>query len=82
MLPTTIQDYLSFYESLLKVDYKILNDKTIELKNNGQDIEGFTILSEKPIYIFGKNFNTRQTEEGFYTWFDLYGKEKVKLLMK
>ena len=80
MLPTTIQDYLSFYESLLKVDYKILNDKTIELYNKGQDIEGFTILSEEPIYIFGKEFSTRQTEEGFYTWFDLYGKEKIKIL--
>ena len=80
MLPTTIQDYLSFYESLLKVDYKILNDKTIELYNKGQDIEGFTILSEEPIYIFGKDFSTRQTEEGFYTWFDLYGKEKIKIL--
>lgn len=77
MLPTTIQDYLNFYESLLNVDYKILNDSTIQLTNNGQDIKGLTLLSENPIQIEGKNFETRQTEEGHFTWFDLNKNEKV-----
>ena len=77
MLPTTIQDYLSFYESLLNVDYKILNDNTIQLTNNGQDIKGLTLLSENPIQIEGKNIETRQTEEGHFTWFDLNKNEKV-----
>ena len=77
MLPTTIQDYLSFYEGLLNVDYKILNDNTIQLTNNGQDIKGLTLLSENPIQIEGKNIETRQTEEGHFTWFDLNKNEKV-----
>ena len=77
MLPTTIQDYLNFYESLLNVDYKILNKTTIQLTNNGQDIKGLTLLSENPIQIEGKNIETRQTEEGHFTWFDLNKNEKV-----
>ena len=77
MLPTTIQDYLNYYESLLNIDYKILNDNTIQLTNNGRDIKGLTLLSENPIQIEGKNIETRQTEEGYFTWFDLNKNEKV-----
>ena len=77
MLPTTIQDYLYFYESLLSVDYKILNNNTIQLTNNGQDIKGLTLLSKNPIQIEGKKVKTRQTKEGHFTWFDLNKNEKV-----
>ena len=82
MLPTTIQDYLSFYESLLNVDYKILNDNTIQLTNKGQDIKGLTLLSENPIQIEGKNIETRETEEGTFTWFDFKENEKVTIKLQ
>ena len=82
MLPTTVKDYLRYYEVLLDVNYKILNDSIIELINEGQDIKGFTLLSKKPIQILDKTDEIRETDEGFYTWFDLNANEIVKILMK
>lgn len=81
MLPTTVQDYLSYYESLLNVDYTIIDDNTILLTNHGDAIKGFTILSGTPLYTTDKPIDFRKTDEGYYIWFDFNRKEQIKITM-
>ena len=82
ILPTTIQDYLSFYEGLLDVAYVILDDGNIMLKNNGNKIEGLTLLCKNPVYIDGKPIRFRKVGDEYLVWFDLNRKEKVKIIIQ
>ena len=77
--PTTIEKYLSYYESLLKVDYQIIDDHTIRLTNHGESIEGLTLLCTNPIIVEGKPIDFRKVEEGYLVWFDLKKNETVTI---
>lgn len=79
ILPTTVEQYLSFYEKLLNVEYKILSNNTIQLTNHGPAIHGLTLLCTKPIVIEGKVMDFRKVEEGYLVWFDLGKLETVTI---
>jgi len=79
ILPTTIETYLSYYESLLKVDYQILDNHTFSLTNNGENIEGLTLLCTKPIIVEGKPIDFRKVDEGYLVWFNLKKNETVTI---
>ena len=79
ILPTTIETYLSYYESLLKVDYQILDNHTFSLTNNGENIEGLTLLCTKPIVVEGKPIDFRKVDEGYLVWFNLKKNETVTI---
>ncbi len=71
MLPTTIENYLNFYESLLKVDYVIQADGSILLKNNGDSIKGLTLIGRQPFYVENKPYKFKPSEQEYMVWFDL-----------
>ena len=77
ILPTTIEKYLSYYESLLNIDYQIIDNQTISLTNQGDNIEGLTLLCIKPIVVEGKPIDFRKVDEGYLVWFDLKKNETV-----
>ena len=74
-----MEQYLSFYEKLLNVEYKILSNNTIQLTNHGPAIHGLTLLCTKPIVIEGKVMDFRKVEEGYLVWFDLGKLETVTI---
>ena len=78
-LPTTVQEYLNYYEKLLRVDYQIVDSHTISLTNQGEPIEGLTLLCAKPVVVEGKVINYRKVDEGYLVWFDLKKNETVTL---
>ena len=79
ILPTTVQEYLNYYEKLLNIDYQIIDNHTISLTNQGESIEGLTLLCAKPVVVEGKVINYRKTEEGYFVWFDLKKSETVTI---
>ena len=79
ILPTTIEKYLSYYEGLLKVDYQILDNHTISLTNQGEKIEGLTLLCTKPVVVEGKAIDFRKVDEGYLVWFDIDKNETVTI---
>ena len=82
ILPTTIEKYLNYYESLLKVDYQIIDNHTISLINHGEAIKGLTLLCTKPIVVEGKPIDFRKVDEGYLVWFDLGKNETVTIRYK
>ena len=82
ILPTTIERYLDYYEKLLKVDYLILDNNSIQLINHGEAIEGLSLLCTKPINVEGKPINFRKVEEGYLVWFDLKKNETVTIKIR
>ena len=79
ILPTTIEQYLSYYEKLLNIDYQILTEKSIQLTNRGEAIDGLTLLCTKPIVVVGKTMDFRKVSEGYLVWFNL-GKNETVLI--
>ena len=79
ILPTTVQEYLNYYEKLLNIDYQITDNHTIILTNQGESIEGLTLLCAKPVVVEGKVINYRKAEEGYLVWFDLKKSETVTI---
>ena len=82
ILPTTIEQYLDYYEKLLKVDYLILDNNSIQLINRGETIEGLTLLCTKSIIVEGKPVDFRKVEEGYLVWFDLKKNETVTIKIR
>ena len=78
ILPTTVEQYLSFYEKLINIDYQILDSNSIQLTNHGKAIEGLTLLCSKPI-VADKPINFRKVDEGYLVWFNLGKKESVTI---
>lgn len=78
ILPTTVEQYLSFYEKLLDVDYQILSNNSIRLTNRGEAISGLTLLCTKPI-VADKPIDFRKVEEGYLVWFNLGRNETVTI---
>ena len=79
ILPTTIEKYLSYYEKIQNLDYLILDNKTIQLTNPSEAIEGLTLLCTKPIVVEGKTIDFRKVDEGYLVWFDL-GKNETAII--
>lgn len=79
ILPTTIEQYLSYYEKLNSIEYLIIDNKTIQLTNPNEAIKGLTILCTKPIVVEGKAIDFRKVEEGYLVWFDLGKNETVTI---
>ena len=82
ILPTTVEQYLNFYEKLLNVDYQILDNKTISLTNHGSAIHGLTLLCTKPVIVENKPINFRKVDEGYLVWFDLGKNESVTIKLR
>ena len=82
ILPTTIEQYLDYYEKLLKVDYLILDNNSIQLINRGETIEGLTLLCTKPIIVEGKPVDFRKVDEGYLVWFELKKNETVTIKIR
>ena len=77
MLPTTIPEYLNYYEKLLNIDYQIVDHNTVRLTNRGESIKGLTLLCTQPIVVEGKPIDFRKVDEGYLIWFDLKKNETV-----
>lgn len=80
ILPTTVEQYLDYYEKLLNVDYTIISSDLIGLHNRGDEIKGFTLLCSRPITVEDKTIDYRKVEEGYLVWFNL--KKNESLLIK
>ena len=79
ILPTTVEQYLSYYEKLQNVEYLILDSKTIQLNNRGEAIKGLTLLCTKPIVVEGKAIDFRKVDEGYLVWFNIDKNETVTI---
>ena len=79
ILPTTVEQYLSYYEKLQNIEYLILDSKTIQLNNKGEAVKGLTLLSTKPIVVEDKAINFRKVDEGYLVWFNLGKNETVTI---
>ena len=77
ILPTTIKQYLSYYEKLNSIEYTIIDRNTIKLTNRGEAIKGLTLLCTKPIVVEGKAIDFRKVDEGYLVWFNLDKNETV-----
>ena len=62
ILPTTIEQYLSYYEKLNSIEYLIIDNKTIQLTNPNEAIKGLTLLCTKPIVVEGKVIDFRKVD--------------------
>ena len=82
ILPTTIEQYLSYYEKLLNIDYQIIDQNTVRLINRRESIEGLTLLCTKPIIVEGKAIDFRKVDEGYLVWFDLKRNETVTIKLR
>ena len=82
ILPTTIEQYLSYYEKLNSIEYLIIDNKTIQLTNPNEAIKGLTLLCTKPIVVEGKIIDFRKVDEGYLVWFDLGKNETVTIKHK
>jgi hypothetical protein len=82
ILPTTIEQYLSYYEKLNSIKYFIKDNKTIRLTNPNEAIKGLTLLCTKPIVVEGKIIDFRKVDEGYLVWFDLGKNETVTIRYK
>ena len=71
MLPTTISQYLDFYEKLQNISYEIEPDGNIRLTNNGDDIKGLTLICTQPITVENKPIDFRRAGDEYLIWFDL-----------
>ena len=79
ILPTTIEQYLSYYEKLNSIEYLIIDNKTIQLTNPNEAIKGLTLLCTKPIVVEDKPIDFRKVDEGYLVWFDLDKNETVTI---
>ena len=79
ILPTTIEQYLNYYEKLNSIEYLMIDNKTIQLTNPSEAIKGLTLLCTKPIIVEGKPIDFRKVDEGYLVWFDLGKNETVTI---
>ena len=82
ILPTTIEQYLSYYEKLNSIEYLIIDHKTIQLTNPNEAIKGLTLLCTQPIVVEGKPIDFRKVDEGYLVWFDLGKNETVTIRLR
>ena len=82
ILPTTIEQYLSYYEKLNSIEYLIIDNKTIQLANPNEAIKGLTLLCSKPIVVEGKAIDFRKVDEGYLVWFDVDKNETVTIKLR
>ncbi len=71
MLPTTISEYLAYYEKLLKISYEIQPDGSILLVNKGSAIKGLTLICAKPIVLENIPVDFRKVGDEYLIWFNI-----------
>ena len=82
ILPTTVEQYLDYYEKLLNIEYQICDNRNIRaicLTNHGEAIEGLTLLCTRPIVVEGKPIDFRKVDEGYLVWFNIDKNETVTI---
>lgn len=81
LLPTTINEWLSYHEKLQKVTCKILADGSIQLKNgNNETIFGISMIAKHSnIRIENKTIQTRKSGSETVFWFDIEAGEQVNI---
>jgi hypothetical protein len=81
LLPTTINEWLSYYEKLQKVTIQTLADGSIRLKNCGdKPILGISLIAQcSDIQVENKNIHTRKSGLETIFWFDLEAGEQVNI---
>ena len=80
MLPMTIKTYLDYYSGLLNVSYEIIDAEHIRLKNQGDEIKGFTLLCPSPIRLEdNRYYEFRKSNDDYYVWFDLKANDEVTI---
>ena len=82
ILPTTVEQYLNYYEKLKSIEYTIIDRNTIQLTNPNEAIKGLTLLCTKPIVVEDKIIDFRKVDEGYLVWFDLGRNETVTIRYK
>ena len=82
MLPTTISQYLNYYEQLLKITYEIQSDGSIMLVNHGDAIKGLTLICTQPIMVENKPANFRKVGNEYLFWFNLDKRETATIRFK
>ena len=83
MLPTTIADYMTYQQQLAHLEYRIMQDGSVMLKNNNNEtIKGLSLISVKEMSLDNeKSFNKRKTHSGdeWIIWFDIAPNEVVRV---
>ena len=83
MLPTTIADYMTYQQQLAHLEYRIMQDGSVMLKNNNNEtIKGLSLISVKEMSLDNeKSFNKRKTHSGdeWIIWFDITPNEVVRV---
>lgn len=86
MLPTTINNYMTYQEQLQNLEYKLDENGNALLKNNNKEtIKGLSLISTKEMSLENKkSFNKRMTKSGkeHIIWFDLKPNEEITIYNK
>ncbi|MBZ0241962.1 MAG: hypothetical protein K8F24_01990, partial [Bacteroidales bacterium] len=84
LLPTTVQQLLSYHEQSLELDYQINSDNSITISHHGnQPIEGLSFITlAVEVEISSKTFESRQTDKGLIFWFNIAPGESVNIKAK
>lgn len=83
LLPTTIENYMTYQEQLQQLEYKLDANGNVLLKNNNEEtIKGLSLISTKKMSLAdGKSFNIRKTKNGneYIIWFDMEPNEELTI---
>ncbi len=83
LFPTTIDNYMTYQEQLLKLGYKVDENGNVLLKNNNNEtIKGLSLISTKEMSLENdKSFNIRKTKSGdeYIIWFDMEPNEELTI---
>ena len=81
ILPTTIENYMTYQEQLQQLEYKLDVNGNVLLKNNNKEtIKGLSLISTKEMSLADdKSFNMRKTKSGdeYIIWFDMEPNEEL-----
>lgn len=81
LLPTTIANYMNYQHQLRQLEYRVMEDGNIMLKNNNKEtIKGLSLISVREMSLDGgKSFNKRKTQSGdeWIIWFDIEPNETI-----
>ena len=84
LLPTTIENYMTYQQQLRKLEYRVNEDGSVMLKNNNNEtIKGLSLISVKEMSLDNKkSFDKRKTCSGneWIIWFDMEPDEEVRVL--
>lgn len=77
ILPATLRDIVDYQQKILNVEYRFLDEHSVQLTNKGAEIRGLSMLSERPAFIDHKFVEYRRVGEEYLFWFDLEADETI-----